>query len=83
MARMTTTERIRRARERSSDSANAVVAATRRLEEALGACANGVPIRPMDPDDSLATSLEDARTDAVDLLQTSRSRRALRARTGG
>ena len=71
------TERATRALERTLKSCRRVDAAAERLDAALGT-SNGVPIRPIDSDDSLAVSLEGAHGEA--LLHTSRSRRAVRGR---
>jgi hypothetical protein len=51
-----------------------------KLDEALEE-SSGIPVRPIDPEDSLAVSIDTAREGAreeLDLLNTSRSARALR-----
>lgn len=45
-----------------------------RLEAAIDA-SDGVPIRELGPDDSLAVSIEEARADQEQIMKTERSRR--------
>lgn len=68
-------DRAERARARVDESCARVAAAASRLEDVLDDSGTGVPIRPIDPEDSLAVSMDGAREES--LLQTNRSRRAL------
>ncbi len=80
---MVTRNRSQAALALSTMSTRAVEDAMRRLDDAIEACSDGVPIRPLDDEDSLAVSMETARDDTNILMESSRSRRSLRAKTGG
>jgi hypothetical protein len=73
--------RSRLAHAMSVESSRVMTESARKLDEALDGCSNGVPIRPINGEDSLAVLMENVETAAseqVVQLRSSRSRRAAR-----
>jgi hypothetical protein len=73
--------RSRLAHAMSVESSRSVSESARKLDEALDNCSNGVPIRPINGEDSLAVLMENVETAAseqVVQLRSNRSRRAAR-----